>query len=333
MMHSARTFILIAVSLSALFGCGGGGSAIPGNTGNTGNTGSGNLATITNANAKAVAGVAAETALDNDFYVDIVSQSLPVLSPESLLAISNVSKIASPTNLLAATSGVVDCAVFGTVDIDLDVANPLTLSAGDVFGFTFTSCDQGTGAVASGSVILTITALGGDFTSGEYLLGMSLEVSALSITESGETTTATGTISVEVDTTMPPLRTTTVSVGALATTSSGLTDVITNMTVTIVEDDSMFPTGVSIDTSFTVSSPRIGGDIVVSTSLALQSSGSEYPFVGELRIMAAGNSLIILIALGGNDVRLEIDIDGDGAMDSSVDTTWDEIIAAAAVAG
>jgi hypothetical protein len=49
--------------------------------------------------------------------------------------------------------------------------------------------------------------------------------------------------------------------------------------------------------------------------------------------MAAGNSVIILIALGGDSVRLEIDINGDGAMDDSVDTTWDEIIAAAAAAG
>ena len=147
---------------------------------------------------------------------------------------------------------------------------------------------------------------------------------------SGDETSATGIISIEIDTTMPPIRTITVSVSALASTSGGMTEVITNMTVTITQDDSMYPTGVTVETSFTVSSPRIGGDIVVSTSIALQSSGAEYPFVGELRIMAAGNSVIILIALGGDGVRLEIDIDGDGAMDDSVDTTWDEIIAAAA---
>ncbi len=321
--------LLIAAGLATLFGCGGGGTTSSINTGDTGSTGSDGRATITNENAKAVAGVAAETALDNDFFVDVVTQSLPVISSGTKLTVVTVAKIANPSNLLAVQSGIVDCAVFGTVDIDVSVANPLTLSAGDEFGFTFTSCDQGTGAVASGGVTLTITSLGGDFSTGEFVLGMSLEVTALSITANGETTTASGTIGVEIDSTMPPLRTTTVSIGALATTSSGLTDVITNMTVVIVEDDSMFPTGVSVQTSFTVSSPRIGGDIVVSTSLALQSSGSEYPFVGELRMMGAGNSLIVLIAVSASDVRLEIDIDGDGAMDSSVDTTWDEIIAAA----
>ena len=330
MIHSSHKLIFVVIGLSALVGCGGGSAIEPSDTGNTG---SGNLATITTENAMEIAGVAAQTALENDFFVDIVSQSLPVLSSGSQQTLSGVLKLASPSNLSAATSGLADCAVFGTVDIDLSVADPFTLSAGDVFGFIFTSCDQGTGSVASGGVAVTITAIGGDFATGEFLLGMSLEVTALSITENGETTSATGTISVEIDNTMPPSRTTTVSIGALASTSAGMTDVITNMTVTITEDDSMFPTGVTVETSFTVSSPRIGGDIVVSTSIALQSSGAEYPFVGELRIMAAGNSVIVLIALGGGGVRLEIDIDGDGAMDDSVDTTWDEIIAAAAAAG
>lgn len=327
MMHSCRNLIFVVIGLAALVGCDGGSAIAPSDTGDTGN---GNLATITTDNAKVIAGVAAQTALENDFFVDILSESLPIFSSGSQQTLSSIAGLASPSKLLAAQSGLFDCAVFGTVDIDLTVANPLTLSEGDVFGFMFTSCNQGTGTVASGGMAVTITALDGDFATGEFLLGMSLEVTALSITENGDETSATGIISIEIDTTMPPIRTITVSVGALASTSGGMTEVITNMTVTISQDDSMFPTGVTVETSFTVSSPRIGGDIVVSTSIALQSSGAEYPFVGELRIMAAGNSVIILIALGGDSVRLEIDIDGDGAMDDSVDTTWDEIIAAAA---
>jgi hypothetical protein len=327
MMYSCRNLIFVVIGLAALVGCDGGSAIAPSDTRDTGN---GNLATITTDNAKVIAGVAAQTALENDFFVDVLSQSLPIFSSGSQQTLSSIAGLASPSTLLAAQSGLFDCAVFGTVDIDLTVANPLTLSEGDVFGFMFTSCNQGTGTVASGGMAVTITALDGDFATGEFLLGMSLEVTALSITENGDETSATGIISIEIDTTMPPIRTITVSVGALASTSGGMTEVITNMTVTISQDDSMFPTGVTVETSFTVSSPRIGGDIVVSTSIALQSSGAEYPFVGELRIMAAGNSVIILIALGGDSVRLEIDIDGDGAMDDSVDTTWDEIIAAAA---
>ena len=89
----------------------------------------------------------------------------------------------------------------------------------------------------------------------------------------------------------------------------------------------MFPTAVSVSTSFTVSSPTIGGEVTVSTSLAMQASGEEYPYVGELRISGAGNTAIVIIALDANRVRLEIDVDGDGAFDGELETTWDELLA------
>jgi hypothetical protein len=37
-----------------------------------------------------------------------------------------------------------------------------------------------------------------------------------------------------------------------------------------------------------------------------------------------------MIALDANTVRLQIDIDGDGAIDDTIDLTWDELMAAAA---
>ena len=52
--------------------------------------------------------------------------------------------------------------------------------------------------------------------------------------------------------------------------------------------------------------------------------------VGELRIEGAGGAVIAMIALDANTVRLQIDIDGDGATDETVDMTWDELMAAAA---
>jgi hypothetical protein len=36
-----------------------------------------------------------------------------------------------------------------------------------------------------------------------------------------------------------------------------------------------------------------------------------------------------MVALDADTVRLQIDIDGDGATDETVDVTWDELLAAA----
>ena len=68
--------------------------------------------------------------------------------------------------------------------------------------------------------------------------------------------------------------------------------------------------------------------MTVTTSLSLQSMGEDYPFVGELRIEGADGAVIVMIALDANTVRLEIDIDGDGAVDDTIDLTWDELMGA-----
>ena len=50
---------------------------------------------------------------------------------------------------------------------------------------------------------ITITALEGDPESGNFLLGMQIDFSALAMTEGNETTSATGTINIDIDTSDP----------------------------------------------------------------------------------------------------------------------------------
>jgi hypothetical protein len=141
---------------------------------------------------------------------------------------------------------------------------------------------------------------------------------------------ARGTITITIDSLTPPVTTITMSTSAFVTTSEGTEEILTNFTIEITEDASMFPAAVTVETSFTISSPRIGGDVTVTTSLALESMGEDYPIFGELRITGADNAVIVMIALDANTVRLQIDVDGDGASDETMDMTWDELMAAAA---
>ena len=103
---------------------------------------------------------------------------------------------------------------------------------------------------------------------------------------------------------------------------------VTNMTITVTENGGTVPASVTVETSFRISSPRLGGDVIVSTSIDLQSSGEGYPFTGQLEITAAGNTGIVIIALDADTARLEIDINGDGSPDEVIDLTWVELLAA-----
>jgi hypothetical protein len=323
--YEFRNLILASITFLLIAGCGG-------STGNDGDPTppvTNELVTITSNNATTVAAIVAQQVLEDDLFGALATTGLPVVSAGSgaAIALSSLSAAPLPTDMLAAQATLQDCSEGGTVDLTVNISNPLTISSGDEFGFEFDTCDNGTGTVLHGGLIITVTGFEGDPTGDTFLLGMSMELSAFQVTQDGNVTGATGTISFEIDSTMPPITTITVSTTAFTTIHDGVTEHMSSMTITVTTNDE---TGsVEVDTSFRISSPLLGGDVIVSTSISMQSSGDGYPFMGELFIQAAGNTAIVFIALDGNMVRLEIDIDGDGEPDEVVDVTWDELLAAA----
>jgi hypothetical protein len=334
MNRALRNFFVAAAGLAFITACGGGSD---GDGGLTGGVPTAEPATITAENAPLIAGTVAEVAMGDGVFSSFFTPAIPIGSIGTDVAVAPVMKpvfsaamkTANPSQLYATTSGQEPCVVSGTVDVTVDFSNPEQPSVNDRFEFQFTNCDDGTGVTLNGTMTITISRIDGDIASGNFLLGMSIGFTAFAVTESGETTVAEGTISIDIDTRDPTLTTITVATTALVTTSAGEEEVLTNFTVQITEDTSMFPTAVTVTTSFTFSSPQIGGAVTVTTSLALQSMGSDYPFVGELRIEGAGNSVIVMVALDDNTVRLHVDIDGDG-FDETIEMTWDELMAAAA---
>ncbi|NCF24716.1 MAG: hypothetical protein GWP60_09270 [Gammaproteobacteria bacterium] len=336
MKRALRNFFIAAAGLALIAACGGGGSDSDG--GLTGGAPPSEPATITTENAPLIAGTVAEVAMGQGIFSSIFTTDLPIgsigadaaVSPVMKPVFSAAMKTASPSQLYATSAGRENCAVSGTVDIQVTISDPTGPSVNDEFIFDFTNCDDGSGVVVDGGMTITIITLEGDMASGNFLLGMQIDLSAFAVTEGGETTAANGTITIDIDTSMPPVTTISVSAIAFVTTSEGAEDVLTNFSIDITEDASTFPAAVTVETSFTISSPRIGGEVTVTTSLALQSMGEDYPFVGELRIEGAGGAVIIMVALDANTVRLIIDVDGDGADDDSMDMTWEELMAAAA---
>ena len=334
MKKALRNFFVAAAGLAFIVACGGGSDD---GGGLTGGVPPSEPATITMDNAPQIAGAVAEVAMGQGIFSSIFVPDLPIaaiggdvaVSPVMKPVLSAALKSASPSQLYVTSSGQEACAVSGTVDITVNISNPAQPSVNDSFDFLFTACDDGTGAVLNGGMTVTISSLNGDFESGNMLLGMSMQFSAFAVTENDETVTATGTVSIQIDTRTPPVTIVSVSITSLVTSSQGTEEVLTSFNITITEDASTFPTAVTVETSFTISSPSIGGSVSVTTSLALQSMGAEYPFVGELRITGAGNAVIVMIAVDANTVRLQIDADGDSAFEEQLEMTWDDLMAAA----
>jgi hypothetical protein len=337
MKNLVRNLLIVAAGAVLFAACGGSGGDDGGGGGLTGPAPTSEAATITVENAPAIAGAVAEVVMGQGIFSSIITPDIPIASsgadaaiaPHMKPVLSAAMKTAAPSQLYATSAGQANCAISGTVDVQLDIIDPTQPTINDTYVFEFSDCDDGAGVVVNGGMTITITTLDGDVASGNFLLGLQIGFSAFAVTEGGDTVEADGTIDITIDTSKPPVTRIAVSSRTLVTTSEGSEDVLTSFSVEITEDASTFPAAVTVETSFTISSPRIGGEVTVTTSLALQSMGDDYPFEGELRIEGAGNAVIIMVALDADTVRLQIDIDGDGATDETVDVTWDELLAAA----
>src|SRR4029077_3721811 len=80
--------------------------------------------------------------------------------------------------------------------------------------------------------------------------------------------------------------------------------------------------------SGTIASTLIGGAVTVATPTVFQTAPTaQFPNTGQLLITGAGNSAVRFTVLGDetlvdNQVRIEVDGNGDGIFDAPVEMTW-----------
>jgi hypothetical protein len=216
----------------------------------------------------------------------------------------------------------VACDVGGSVTMTGDIANPMTLSAGDRITLDYDACDDGV-SVTDGVFSFTVTSFSGDLASGMFALGTRVDLTAFQIVAAGETVTANGDISVTLDTRMSPLLTVSLAVSSLAVGSNGASHTLTGFvaTQTINEATAEY----TFDSSGTVSSSAFVGAVNFDTTETFAGTGVDYPANGEMLVTGADNGTIRIIALDNVNVRLEVDGNGDGTLDAVIDTTWDAL--------
>lgn len=126
------------------------------------------------------------------------------------------------------------------------------------------------------------------------------------------------------------------------TAGTVVTDTLTNGTITLQLDGdaaniSGFNIASTVDTSSgaltdsvsgTIGSTLIGGTVTVATPTAFQTAPTaQFPNTGQLIITGAANSKVRFTVLGdeslvGNEVRIEVDPEGDGTFQAPVEMTW-----------
>lgn len=104
--------------------------------------------------------------------------------------------------------------------------------------------------------------------------------------------------------------------------TESLFDYDTSQTV----DAGVFPSPYTLASSGTLDSSDLGGAVDFSTPVSFEGFDNNFPSAGSLLVEGDGGTSARLTALDEVNVRIELDTDGDGAVDETIDTTWQALV-------
>ena len=326
-----RKAVTLFASFFLVAGCGGGGGGGGGVTGPVPSPGP--TVAITSNNAMEVAKVSYATALDSSEFADLSGTGLFIggtSGGSSKLdgAISSAKSGSNGQSNVPIPAQTQMCEVAGDVTISGEIADPITptLTAGDFFEIDYNNCDDGLGDVTDGLMRMDVDAFTGDLVSEAFDLTATLTMELLQIRAGLETVTSDGDVTATIDTTNPLSLFTGISGQSMTLDTNQSAEIMTNFSSSMTVDASQQIPTYMRSSSGTLDSTRLSGVIRYSTPVTFEGIGNDFPNAGEFLVQGATSSLR-LIAQNNTGVTIEIDSDGDGNVDQTIETTWAELMA------
>ncbi len=231
------------------------------------------------------------------------------------------------------------CAAGGSVTVTLnDVDNNQAASAGDSASVAFLQCRPSATELVTGSVSLTYTSLAVTATRADVAATLSFANLAAQAPEGAYSINGPVTLSASrqgaVTTSQIVIGAGGLALAASTPTHSESLTLGAALTLAATQDDAALPpnggsaglTTVRIDGA--VASSRLaGGTIVISTPVPVKAyTDDPYPREGQIVVSGAANSKLRLTAASITTLRIELDANGDGIYETSVDRPWGDVI-------
>ena len=224
------------------------------------------------------------------------------------------------------------CPGGGSVTFSGEIQNPPALSEGDSIIADFLNCDDGFGVVLNGGFDFTFVSFSqsvvdcfvDDLCSGQDRLTVDIDFRNFQVTTGTEADSADGDARLALDNTSLPLSTVTISGDSLTISKGAFSESLSAYSTTVTVD---FSTGAyTIDSNGTVEIPSLfSGSVIFATTDPLRGFFPVEPDSGSVLIEGADSATITLIVLNNVQLQLDIDLDGDGIVDDTQFTTWDEL--------
>ena len=216
----------------------------------------------------------------------------------------------------------------GSITTENNDVDPAGTSTGDTVTVTFADCNQ-FGRVIRGSRIYTVNTGTGTPGAGAFTLDTTRSADITSTSARGVRTDVS-TASTKIDDTGTVLTVT--SSGTSTGTSTPTGGVADTRTATFSADSTQDQTNQTFTRSFKSSSESTaGGTHSIETTTPLSGTINSAPTAGIIKITAQDPATSVtrittITALPGNLARIDVDQNGDGVIDSTIEASWNGII-------
>lgn len=215
------------------------------------------------------------------------------------------------------------CSLGGMLTLSIDDQNnDGLLSTGELMTMSFAQCNEPEGSM-NGNLVMTMSSV-----SSSTQFGGTLTFQAVTISVDGSTTTVDGTVGFDyVGGSQTELVMTVGSAGLNTSISSAVYDdaVVYEPGLRIELIDTGTSSSSSLDGSFSATS--IDGLITVTTPQAIvQQHVDVNPSAGQVLVVGAGGSQLLVTVLDATQVRIELDANGDGTFERLTVVTWQELL-------
>ena len=285
---------------------------------------------ITTANATAATSAAWEALVASSDFADLGgSLGLSAAVPGAVAKATQAFKVAGqPTGAGQAVPvgpNVFPCLSGGAATVSGNVADLLTLTPGDTFNVLYEQCNDGVGEIIDGTIDFTVGDFSGDLLLGTYLLSMDAVVTNLQVRTGTDTIINNGDATVTLDTEQTPFVGTGVSGTSMTVDTNASSQTLSNYVSRATLDGGLPNLPYTKAASGTLDTTQLGGVVRYSTPLEFSGEGTNYPAAGSL-LVEGSNSSARLTAVDNVNVTIEVDTNGDGVIDGTINTTWAALV-------
>lgn len=213
------------------------------------------------------------------------------------------------------------CLVDGFVTVSGEIADLLTLTRGDTFQVLYELCNDGAGEVIDGLVEFTVGEFTGDLLSGTYMLSMDAVVTNLQAVTGTDTVTNNGDATVTLDTQQTPYVEAGISGVAMTVDYNARSQTLRNYVSNQTLDGGLQTLPYTMSAAGSLDSTELAGVVQYSTPVTFAGEGADDPDTGSL-LVEGENSSARLTAVDNVNVTIEVDTNGDGVIDDTINTTW-----------